>query len=165
MTSDDTLRLERAATLALIDLEPGRRPDIEIAEEMNISRSTLCRIRKTEEYRGHIEKLTEIDDLTAARIRGRIKDAFENLLALLDDVGKQDNASLSDVVSALKTLARLRPALVSQAPSAPLALIPQEFHPATVLIQNAYFTRPQGEVVEGQAKVLPLGVEGTHDGE
>lgn len=154
MTKTDTLRAERAQALAIIDLEPGRRPDTEIAEEMDISRSTLCRIRKTEEYQELIEELTKIDGLTAARIRGRIKEAFENLLELLNDASKQDGASLSDVASALKTLARLQPALVSQEPGTALALPAQEFHPATVLIQNAYFGQQQGEVVEGQAKVL-----------
>lgn len=160
MTSDQSLRLKRARDLAVADLDTGeRRLDTEIAEEMGVSQSTLCRIRKTEEYGEAIEDLTQIDPVIAARIRIKIDTYFENLLDLLDNQSKKTDARLSEVASALKTLARLRPQIVSQEPSAPMALIPQEFHPATVLIQNAYFGQQQGDVVEGQARVLPATVQ------
>ena len=164
--SDQALRLKRAKDLAVLDLDVhGRRLDFEIAEEMGVSQSTLCRIRKTEEYQEAVEEATAIDPVTIARIRRKITTYFENILDLLDREDKQDEASMSEVVSAAKLLASLQPKLVSQEPGTQLAIPTQEFHPATVLIQNAYFGQQQGEVVEGEAKVLPVSVKGAHDGE
>ena len=123
---------------------------------MGVSQSTLCRIRKTEEYQEAIEELTQIDSAVAARIRLKIDQYFERLLDLLDSDDKKTNAKLSEVTQALKVLAQLRPQVVSQKPGTQLIVPLQDLRPATVLIQHAYFGQ-QGEVVEGEAKVLEPG--------
>lgn len=159
MASDQALRLKRARDLAVVDLDTGeRRLDIEIAKEIGVSQSTLCRIRKTEEYGEAIEDLTQIDPVVAARIRIKIDTYFENLLDLLDDEAKKTDAKLSEVTAALKTLAHLRPQIMSQKPGIQLAIPLQDLRPATVLIQHAHFHQ-QGEVVEGEARVLPISTE------
>lgn len=166
MASDQALRIKRAQDLATADLSTGqRRLDTEIAEELGVSQSTLCRIRKTEEYQEAVDELTAIDPVVVARIRQKITTYFENLLDLLDRKDKKDAASLSEATAAVKMLASLRPQIVSQEPSTQLALPLQDLHPATVLIQHAYFGQQQGEVVEGQAKVLPIRVESPNDGQ
>ena len=154
MSGDRALQEQRAKILALRDLEIHRVPDEEIAAELGVSKRTLTRIRTLDVYKKAIEQALMPDDLLSDRIRLKIECLFQAALDQLEIALFRADNKLPDITNALKVLAQFRPQMVSQEPGTQLALPTQEFHPATVLIQNAYFGQQQGEVVEGEAKVL-----------